>query len=79
VRRAKVAAPELVGKGAPRMTLVMIMLSRMAVAAATGAKSIEESAKTVVGTKAERLGIESDSIQIITGHIEAAEHRSAAE
>ncbi len=57
----------------------MVMLSRMAVAAATGVKSIEGPAKTVVGTKAEMLGIESGSIQIITGHTKAAEHRSAAE
>lgn len=61
------------------MTLVMVMLSRMAVAAATGARSIEGSAQTVVGTKAEMLGIESGSNQIIIGHTEAAEHRSAAE
>ncbi len=61
------------------MTVVMVMLTRMAVAAATGVKSIEGPAKTVVGTKAEMLGIESGSIQIITGHTTAAEHRSAAE
>ena len=61
------------------MTLVMVMLSKMAVAAATGAKSQEGRAKTVVGTKAEMVGIGSGSLQIITGRTKAAEHRSAAE
>jgi len=79
VRRGKVAAAEPVGKGAVRMTPAMVMLSRMAVAAATGVKSIEGPAKTVVGTKAEMLGIEISSIQTITGRTTAAEHRSAAE
>lgn len=61
------------------MTVVTVMPSKMAVAAATGAKGIEGPAKTVVGTKAEMLGIESGSIQIITGHTKTAQHRSAAE
>ncbi|KAL0022898.1 hypothetical protein WJX77_005020 [Trebouxia sp. C0004] len=39
------------------------------------AKSIQGSAVTVIGTKAEMLGIESSSIRTITGHTEAAEHR----